>query len=75
VKLFIILIAPFVAFVLFVQAARFVTTVKTNAVRWRGGLRTRDESPTTYWLLIIWNIAVTIGILFIYGRMVLREFE
>ena len=73
-RLFIFLIAPFVALILYVQAAQLVSTYRTGTVRWRNGLRTRADNPTTYWLMITWNIAVTAAILFIYGRMILREF-
>ena len=72
-SLFIFLIAPFVALIVFLQVVRGLTTIRTGTVRWRG-VKTRHESPATFWLLVAWNLAVTAAILFIYGRMVLQEF-
>jgi hypothetical protein len=74
VRLFLILLSPFVAFIVFVQAVRLDTSMRSRVVVWRGELRSREKEPFKYWLLVFWNVLITIGLLYLYVSMTLREF-
>jgi hypothetical protein len=69
VKLFLILIAPAYALVLFVQAMRGLNTLKSRAVKWRGEIHSRQDSPALFWGLVVWNAGLTIGLVVVYSAM------
>jgi len=69
VRLFLILIAPAYALVLFMQMTRGLNTLKTNSVKWRGEIHSRHDSPILFWGLVVWNAALTMGLLVLYSVM------
>ena len=68
-KLFLILIAPFVALIVLVQVMRCLNSWRSESVQWRGAIRTRQDNPRLFWALIAWNVALTVAIALYYAKM------
>ena len=71
-RLFVVLIAPFWAGVVFLQSRQLLNSVRYQRVNWRGESRSRDDNPRVYWLLLLWNIALLVAVIYIYLNMVAK---